>query len=64
MNHTYNKKWGHGEDFVKAALAMCENIDWNVGRVLNKLDELKLSENTIVLYFSDNGQTVLDGMVT
>lgn len=41
--------------FTRAALAMCENIDWNVGRVLAKLDALKLSDNTIVLYFSDNG---------
>ena len=40
---------------TRAALAMCENIDWNVGRVLDKLDELKLADNTIVLYFSDNG---------
>jgi arylsulfatase A-like enzyme len=40
---------------TRAALAMCENIDWNVGRVLAKLDELKIAENTIVIYFSDNG---------
>lgn len=40
---------------ARAALAMVENIDWNVGRVLQKLDDLQLSENTIVLYFSDNG---------
>lgn len=40
---------------TKAALAMCENIDWNVGRIMQKLDELELSEKTIVLYFSDNG---------
>ena len=40
---------------TRCALAMCENIDWNVGRVLRKLDELKLAENTIVIYFSDNG---------
>ena len=40
---------------TKAALAMCENIDWNVGRIIQKLDELNLSENTIVIYFSDNG---------
>jgi len=40
---------------TRAALAMCENIDWNVGRILKKLDELKLAENTIVIYFSDNG---------
>ncbi|WP_236974559.1 arylsulfatase [Membranihabitans maritimus] len=41
--------------FTKAALAMCENIDWNVGRILDQLDESKLAENTIILYFSDNG---------
>ena len=41
--------------FTRAALAMCENIDTNVGRVLAKLDELKLCEDTIVIYFSDNG---------
>jgi arylsulfatase A-like enzyme len=40
---------------TRAALAMCENIDWNVGRLLAKLDELNLAGNTIVLYFSDNG---------
>ena len=40
---------------LRAALAMCENIDWNVGRVLKKLDALKLTDNTIVIYFSDNG---------
>lgn len=40
---------------TRAALAMCENIDWNVGRILKKLDDLRLAENTIVIYFSDNG---------
>lgn len=42
-------------DATRAILAMCENIDANVGRVLARLDDLKLRENTIVLYFSDNG---------
>lgn len=40
---------------TRAALAMVENLDWNVGRVLRQLDELKLADNTIVIYFSDNG---------
>jgi len=40
---------------TKAALAMVENIDYNVGRVINKLKELELEENTIVIYLSDNG---------
>ncbi len=41
--------------FTRAALAMCENIDWNVGRVLQRLSDLGLDDNTIVIYFSDNG---------
>ncbi len=40
---------------TRSALAMCENIDWNVGRVLKKLEELNLASKTIVIYFSDNG---------
>lgn len=40
---------------VRAALAMCENIDWNVGRIVKKLQELELEENTIIVYLSDNG---------
>ena len=42
-------------DHLRCALAMCENIDWNVGRILNKIDELKISKNTIVIFFHDNG---------
>lgn len=42
-------------EHTRAALAMCENIDWNVGRVLAKLKDWKLAENTVVIYFSDNG---------
>lgn len=40
---------------TRAALAMCENIDWNVGRLLEALERLGLRESTVVLYFSDNG---------
>jgi arylsulfatase A-like enzyme len=42
-------------NFTRAALAMVENIDDNVGRIINKLQELDLEENTIVVYLSDNG---------
>lgn len=42
-------------DVTRAVLAMCENIDWNVGRVLKTLDDLQVADNTIVIYFSDNG---------
>jgi arylsulfatase A-like enzyme len=40
---------------VRAALAMCENVDWNVGRLLKKLDDLGIADDTIVVYFCDNG---------
>ncbi len=53
MGHRYSER----ENVVhtRAALAMCENIDWNVGRITSRLEELGLSENTIVVYISDNG---------
>jgi arylsulfatase A-like enzyme len=35
--------------------AMVESMDRNVGRVLDKLDELGLSDNTVVVFTSDNG---------
>jgi arylsulfatase A-like enzyme len=40
---------------TRCALAMLANQDWNVGRVLRRLEELGLTDNTVVLYFSDNG---------
>ncbi|HQX50416.1 MAG TPA: arylsulfatase [Planctomycetaceae bacterium] len=43
------------QQFTRAAIAMCENIDWNVGRLMRTLDERHLADNTIVVYFSDNG---------
>ncbi len=42
-------------DFTRAALAMVECIDSNVGRLLRKLDELELAGDTIVVFFCDNG---------
>jgi arylsulfatase A-like enzyme len=42
-------------EHTRCALAMMENQDRNVGRILRKLEQLGLAENTIVVYFSDNG---------
>jgi uncharacterized sulfatase len=36
-------------------LAMLEHLDNEVGRLLAKLDELKLSDKTLVIFTSDNG---------
>jgi arylsulfatase A-like enzyme len=35
--------------------AMVQSLDENVGRLLDTLDELKLTEKTIIVFFSDNG---------
>lgn len=43
------------EPKTAAVYAMIENLDANVGRILAKLDALDLAENTIVMFFSDNG---------
>jgi len=32
-----------------------EHIDWSVGQIMQTLDQLQLSENTFIVYTSDNG---------
>ncbi len=46
---------GEVPEQTRAALAMCENIDWNVGRIVQKIRELGIEEKTIILYLCDNG---------
>jgi len=43
------------DDTTARVYGMVENIDENVGRILNRLDELGLSQDTIVLFMGDNG---------
>jgi uncharacterized sulfatase len=38
--------------------AMVEHVDNSVGRILRELTELQLEENTLVIFFSDNGGLV------
>lgn len=35
--------------------AMVQSLDENIGRLLDTLDRLRLTENTIIVFFSDNG---------
>ena len=55
MRHQGRPAEKEDEPTTRAAIAMVENIDWNVGRVLQTLDQLKIHDNTIVVYFNDNG---------
>jgi arylsulfatase A-like enzyme len=51
----YKEKPGsNGQNNPKYA-AMIESTDEGVGRIMDKLDEMGLTENTIVFFFSDNG---------
>jgi arylsulfatase A-like enzyme len=47
-------RYGKYGDFI-------DELDWSVGQVLNKLDELKLADNTLVIFTSDNGGVVNPG---
>jgi autotransporter-associated beta strand protein len=38
-----------------------QELDWSVGQILATLDRLKLAENTLVLFSSDNGPVLDDG---
>jgi len=53
----------HGRQSNPTYAAMVESMDASVGRVLKKLDDLKLSDNTLVIFTSDNGGlATLEGM--
>ena len=57
----YAKYKARGLDVKTATLyGMVENIDDNMGRLLKKVEELGLQENTIVLFLTDNGPNTRD----
>ncbi len=52
----FGKYRARGLDAATACVyGMVENIDDNVGRLLTKLDELDLAEQTVVIFTTDNG---------
>jgi arylsulfatase len=40
---------------ARRVYAMVTNIDYNIGRLLEKLDELKIAQKTVVIFMTDNG---------
>ena len=58
-NHTFDDPQAFAEfkyqRYMSRYLRTVQAIDDNVGRILDKLDELGLSENTLVIYTSDQG---------
>ncbi len=51
----YKKKKPDNEHNNPAYAAMIESVDQSVAAVMDKLDELRLTNNTAVFFFSDNG---------
>lgn len=43
------------DDELASIYGMCDNMDENIGKLLKKLDDSGLSENTIVIFMTDNG---------
>jgi arylsulfatase A-like enzyme len=43
------------KEVIRAYLASISWVDWNIGRVLNELDQLGLRDNTIVVFAVDHG---------
>lgn len=54
----FAQKPGRPEGATKELAAMLRGFDDSVGRVLQKLQELKLAESTLVVFMSDNGGLV------
>ena len=64
-NDPYSDAWGRfkgpGErqpipQMVRVYYAMTANLDWNVGRLLEAIDDAGLRDNTIVVFTSDHGE--------
>ncbi len=45
---------------IATALGMLNNFDENFGRLIAKLDELKLRKNTLVIFLSDDGNVLIN----
>lgn len=51
---------GRNSEIMARTYGMVSNVDANVGRVLDALEELGLRENTLVIYLSDHGDLMGD----
>jgi arylsulfatase A-like enzyme len=60
-----NKYMGKGLSRNLSTLyAMVDQMDSNVGRLLEALEEMNLAENTIVLFLSDNGPAIINNLLS
>jgi len=60
----YRAKPKHGGQSNPTYAAMIEKLDDSVGGILDKLDALKLTQNTMVIFTSDNGGFTHDAITS
>jgi arylsulfatase A len=51
----YKKLKGNGQHFIPEFAAMTEDLDTGIGILLDKIEELGISDNTYIIFMSDNG---------
>ena len=54
MAHYHNA--AYVQQFTSAYYAMVRDVDHQIGRILARLDELKLAQNTLVIFTADHGE--------
>lgn len=59
----YLKPYSHLDKRTALVYGMTASLDENVGRILSRLDELGLRENTLVIFMSDNGPIFKGGQI-
>jgi arylsulfatase A-like enzyme len=64
-NDSYADAWGRFAgpeerkqlpEWMRIYYAMAANLDWNIGRVLQAIDEAGIRDNTIVVFTADHGE--------
>lgn len=54
-NRPFPKMSEKNKEDARKVYAMVSNIDDNIGRLLNQLNDLNLSDNTVIIFMTDNG---------
>ncbi len=57
-----DKALARGVSFLRSDyVAILEHMDYNIGKLVDLIDELKVSDNTLVVFVSDNGGCTMEG---
>ena len=54
-NRPFTKMTEKDKEDARKVYAMVTNIDDNVGKLLKKLDDLNIADNTLIIFMTDNG---------